>query len=65
MMVKTDSIIDLGIPSYVNGIIRIFFFGRKSIVHNIVIAAADGATKNITLNMTLNTTLNTNIEPRG
>ena len=53
------SIIDLGKPSYVNGVILKIFFGRKSIVHNIGDDDNDdnGTTKNITLNITLCITL--------
>ena len=47
-------IIDLGKPSYVNGVIMKIFFGRKSIVHdNDDNNDDDGTTKNITLNITL------------
>ena len=50
------SVIDLGKPSYVNGMILKIFFGQQSIVHddnNNDNDNNDGTTKNITLNITL------------
>ena len=49
-------IIDLGKPSYVNGVILKIFFGRKSIVHADNDDDDNNTTKNITLNITLSIT---------
>ena len=51
-----STVIDLGKPSYVNGMILKIFFGQKSIVHDNDDNNNDdndGTTKNITLNTTL------------
>ena len=55
-----DKIIDLGKPSYVNGVIMKNCFGGKSIVHNTVNNDDDDnrTTKTIVLNIASNTTLN-------